>query len=93
MSDFKNFLSAEVEDTYSRLQYFYKTYNIIYNDSLPQLVHMFDLTSSSIENGSDLFVYIELLQKKLALEEQGIEAAVSYYKTLASLEAMIGEIQ
>ncbi|MFA6192928.1 MAG: TolC family protein [Sulfurimonas sp.] len=92
-SDFKNFLNAEVENAYAQLQYSYKTYSIIHNDSLPQLTHMFDLTSSSIENGSDLFVYIELLQKKLALEEQGIEAAASYHKTLASLEAMIGEIQ
>lgn len=93
MNDFKNYLSAEVEDAYAKLQYAYKEYTIINNDSMPQLGHMFDLTSASIENGSDLFVYIELLQKKLVLDEQSIDAVASYYKSMASLEAMIGELQ
>jgi len=93
MNDFKNYLSAEVEDAYAKLQYAYKEYTIINNDSMPQLGHMFDLTSASIENGSDLFVYIDLLQKKLLLDEQSIDAVASYYKSMASLEAMIGELQ
>lgn len=93
MDDFKNALNAEVEETYAKLLFAYKEYTIINNDALPQLNHMFELTSASIENGSDLFVYIELLQKKLSLDEQSIDAVASYYKTLASLEAMIGEMR
>lgn len=93
MNDFKNSLDAEVEEKYAKLIYAYKTYNIIQNDSMPELTHMFDLSSSSIKNGSDLFDYIDLLQKKLSLDEQSINAVASYYKTQASLEAMIGEIR
>lgn len=92
VSDFQNSLSAEIEEAYARLLYAHKTYTIIQNDSLPKLSHMFDLTSSSIQNGADLFLYIELLQKKLSLDEQSIDAVALYFKTLASLEAMRGEM-
>lgn len=92
MNDFKNSLSAEVEAVYAKLLYAYKTYNIIQNDSMPELNHMFELSSSSIKNGSDLFDYIDLLQRKLSLDEQNIDAVALYYKTLASLESMIGEM-
>lgn len=92
MNDYKNSLGADIEATYAKLLYAYKTYNIIQNDSMPELTHMFDLSSSSIKNGSDLFDYIDLLQKKLSLDEQSIDAVATYYKTLASLEAMIGEM-
>lgn len=93
MSDFKNSLDAKIEMSYAKLLYAYKEYTIIKNDSLPQLKHMFALSATSIKNGSDLFVYIDLLQKKLALEEQSIAAVALYYKTLASLEAMKGEMK
>jgi outer membrane protein TolC len=92
-SDFEKLLSAQVEAAYAKLLYTYKEYAIINDDSLPQLKHMFALSSASIKNGSDLFVYIELLQKKLALEEQSIDAVASYYKTLASLEALMGDLR
>jgi hypothetical protein len=51
---------------------------------------MFDLTNTSIKSGSDLFIYIELLAKKLRLEEQSIQAVASYYKITASLDALTG---
>lgn len=92
MNNFKNLLYAEITETHSKLLHSYKVYNILQNDSLPQIEHMFDLTNASIKSGSDLFIYIDMLQKKLALDEQSIDAVASYYKALSSLEAMIGEM-
>jgi hypothetical protein len=51
---------------------------------------MFDLTNTSIKSGSELFIYIELLGKKLKLDEQSIEAVSAFYKANASLDALIG---
>lgn len=93
MNDFKNSLDAKVEEMYAKLQYAYKTYNIIKNESMPEVTHMFDLTNSSIQSGGTLFEYIDVLQKRLSLEEQSIDAVALYYKTLASLEAMTGEMK
>lgn len=92
MHDFENQLYVEMTDTYAKLQYSYKVYNIIQNESLPTIKHMFDLTDSSIKSGSELLNYIEMLQKKLALDEQSIDAIASYYKALSSLEALIGKM-
>jgi outer membrane protein TolC len=92
MNNFKNSIYAEVAEAYSQLTYSYKAYNIIQKESLPQIRHMFDLANASIKSGSELFIYIDMLQKKLALDEQSIDAVASYYITLSSLEAMIGEM-
>jgi outer membrane protein TolC len=92
-ADFKNLLNAELADVYARLQNAYKEYTIIKDDALPQLEHMLRLANASIQSGSELFVSLELLQKRLSLEEQNIDAVANYHKTLASLEAIIGEIQ
>jgi hypothetical protein len=89
--DYKNLLDAEFEEKYAILESAYQTYIILQNDSFKALDHMFELTNTSIQNGTDLVVYTELLQKKLTLDAQNIEAIALYYKTLASVEAMIGE--
>lgn len=88
--DFENSLHTKVTTQYARLQDSYRIYNIIEKESLPQIEHMFDLTNTSIKSGSDLFIYIELLAKKLRLEEQSIQAVASYYKITASLDALTG---
>ncbi|WP_415396977.1 TolC family protein [Sulfurimonas sp. CS5] len=88
--DFENSLHTKVATQYARLQDSYRIYNIIEKESLPQIEHMFDLTNTSIKSGSDLFIYIELLAKKLRLEEQSIQAVASYYKITASLDALTG---
>jgi len=91
--DFKNSLDSKIVQEYAKLQDSYRVYNIIENESLPQIEHMFDLTNTSIKSGSDLFIYIELLGKKLRLDEQSIEALSAYYKANASLDALIGAQQ
>ncbi|EDZ63716.1 hypothetical protein SMGD1_1105 [Sulfurimonas gotlandica GD1] len=88
--DFKNSLDSKVVEYYARLQDAYRVYNIIEKESLPQIRHMFDLTNTSIKSGSELFIYIELLGKKLKLDEQSIEAVSAFYKANASLDALIG---
>jgi len=91
--DFKNSLESKIVQEYEKLQDSYRVYTIIEKESLPQIEHMFDLTNTSIKSGSDLFLYIELLAKKLRLEEQSIQAIGAYHKTTAALDALIGEQQ
>jgi outer membrane protein TolC len=90
MLDFKNSLYSNISAKYAELEDSYKIYNIIEKESLPQIQHMFDLTNSSIKSGSELFIYIELLAKKLKLEEQKVQALATYKRTTASLDALIG---
>ncbi|NOR58610.1 MAG: hypothetical protein GQ474_08825 [Sulfurimonas sp.] len=90
VADFKNSLDSKVGEYYAKLQDSYRVYNIIEKESLPQIEHMFDLTNTSIKSGSELFIYIELLGKKLKLDEQSIGAVGAYYKALATLDALIG---
>jgi outer membrane protein TolC len=89
--DYKNSISSKVFDMYAQLKDSYAVYNIINKESLPQIEHMADLSSTSVKNGADLFVYTQMLEKKLILQEQSINAIVSYNSATASLEALIGE--
>lgn len=91
MIDYKNSLIAKIHNQYAKLQDSYTTYNIIKDESLIQIQHMFDLTNTSIQNGSNLFTAIELLTKKLNFEEQSIQAITNYHKTNAILNSLIGE--
>ncbi len=92
-TDFKNSLNSQIGKYYAQLQDSYRVYNIIEKESLPQIQHMFDLTNTSIKSGSELFIYIDLLAKKLKLDEQSIQAVAAYYKANASLDALIGEMK
>lgn len=91
--DFKNSLDSKIAEFYAHLQDSYRVYTIISKESLPQIEHMFDLANNSIKSGSDLFIYIDLLGKKLLLDEQHVKAVASYYKARASLDALIGAQQ
>ncbi len=91
VTDFENLLEAEIIQTHAKLESSYKIYDIIQNQSMPQIEHMFKLSSNSIKNGDELFLYINLLEKKLSLDEKSIAAVAEYYKHLATLDALIGE--
>ncbi len=91
VADFENLLEAEIVQTHAKLESSYKIYDIIQNQSMPQIEHMFKLSSNSIKNGDELFLYINLLEKKLSLDEKSIAAVAEYYKHLATLDALIGE--
>lgn len=91
--DFKNSLDAQIGKYYAQLQDSFRVYNIIEKESLPQIKHMFDLTNTSIKSGSELFIYIDLLAKKLKLDEQSIQAVGAYHKAIATLDALTGEMK
>ncbi|WP_324171635.1 TolC family protein [Sulfurimonas sp.] len=91
--DFKNSLNSQIGKYYAKLQDSFRVYNIIEKESLPQIQHMFDLTNTAIKSGSDLFIYIDLLAKKLQLDEQSIQAVTAFHKATASLDALVGEMK
>ena len=93
VNDLEHSLVAQIHQVYAKMLSEYKTYTIIEKESLPQIEHMFDLASSSIKSGAELFVYFELLGKKLTLEEQKIDALGAYYKNKASLEKLTGALK
>ena len=91
--DTKIKLDSKFKSAYLYLKSEYDIYNIIHKQALPQLEHMFDLTSSSITTGGGLFMYIDILVKKLKLEQKSIKAIANYNRSLAKISALCGEIQ
>jgi len=90
--DYRYSLESEITIMYAKLTETYQIYNIIRNESLPQLEHMFELSQSSIQNGGDLFAYTNLLEQKLALEEELISIKAEYLRTTAKLKSLTGAI-
>ena len=90
--DYRYSLESEITTMYAKLTEAYQIFNIIQNESLPQLEHMFELTQSSIQNGGDLFAYTNLLEQKLALEEELIFIKAEYLRTSAKLTSLTGAI-
>ena len=86
-------LEGQLGGLYAQLEDSYAVYEVLHSESMPQIEHMFELTNASVKNGQDLFVYIDLLKQKLALDEQLITATTKFYITQASLDALIGVSQ
>lgn len=91
--DFNNLLVAQISEVHARLSNSYEIHRIIKHESMPQIEHMFELSSSSIKSGDELFLFIELLGKKLSLDEQNIGVVAAYHRDLAILDALIGEMK
>jgi len=90
--DFKAYLESEIRTNYAKLKEAYRIYKIIHNKSLPQLQHMLELSASAIKEGADLFTYTNILEQKLALEEESISIKAEYMRTNAKLKALTGEL-
>ncbi len=90
--DFESSLKSEIETMHAKLREAYMIYDIIQNESLPQLEHMFELTQSSIQSGGDLFAYTNLLEQKLSLEEERTSIKAEYLRTEAKLRSLTGAI-
>lgn len=90
--DIKSSLKSEVKSMYARLVEARTIYNILNNETLPQLEHMFELTQASIQEGGDLFAYTNLLEQKLDLEEESVSIKAEYLRTQAKLKSLIGEL-
>ncbi|HIP28279.1 MAG TPA: TolC family protein, partial [Sulfurovum sp.] len=88
--DYKALLKSEIRENYAKLTEAYHIYKIIQNKSLPQLQHMLELSTSAIEEGSDLFTYTSILEQKLSLEEERISIMAEFMRTQAKLKSLTG---
>jgi len=91
--DVKTAVNADFQSAYSQMKAAYETYHIVHDEALPQVAHMFELTSSSISTGGDLFKYIGILVQKLQLEQKSISAVASYNRAKAKISELSGELQ
>jgi len=92
-ADTQIFINAELESYYAQLLSSYEIYHIIQDKALPQVAHMFKLSSSSISVGADLFKYIDILFQKLDLEQKSIQAIANYNLAKAKIAQLKGELQ
>ncbi len=91
--DYRYKVESQIKGVYAQLLESYRIYNIIKNDSLPQIKHSFELNSASVQSGGDLFAYMDILKQKLTLDEQLIAAKGDYFRREAKLKSLIGEIR
>ena len=91
--DYRYKLESEIKSVYAQLKESYRIYRIIRYESLPQVEHMFELNTASVQSGGDLFAYIDILKQKLTLDEQLVAAKADYLRTEAKLKSLIGEIK
>ena len=92
-SDAQKSINSEFQTAYIKMKAAYEIYNVVNGEAMPQIQHMFELTSSSIATGGDLFRYIDILVQKLKLEQRSINAVSSYYKEKAQISALGGAKQ
>ena len=86
-------INATLETYYAQMLSAYEIYHIVQDEALPQVAHMFELSSSSISTGGDLFKYIDVLFDKLALEKKSINAVSAYNKAQAKIQALSGALR
>jgi len=91
--DTKTAVNSAFESAYVQMKSAHDIYHIIEDEALPQIEHMFELTNSSIATGGDLFKYIDILVKKLKLEQKSITAVANYSRAEAKIAALSGEIE
>lgn len=86
-------VNTEFDSVYRQMRSAYEIYHIVNDEALPQVEHMFELTSSSISTGDDLFKYIDILVKKLMLEQKSIMAVAAFHRANAKISALSGALQ
>ena len=91
--DTKSAVNSAFESAYVQMKSAHDIYHIVEDEALPQIEHMFELTNSSIATGGDLFKYIDILVKKLKLEQKSIKAVANYSRAEAKIAALSGEIE
>lgn len=82
----------ELETLYARLLGAHAVIEILHRESLPQVAHMFDLVRSDITSGGDLYRLIDLIEQKLRLDTQLIDATEDFHVTKARIEALLGGV-
>jgi len=92
-ADTKIALDAELNVYTAQMLSSYEIYHIVQDEALPQVAHMFELSSSSISTGGDLFKYIDVLFQKLSLEKKSIIALANYKRSQAKIAQLSGALQ
>ncbi|WP_201352736.1 TolC family protein [Hydrogenimonas urashimensis] len=89
--DTRQKLLAELEKLHAKARSASEVARLIEKESLPKIDHMFDLIRSDIAAGGDLYKFVDLVEQKLNLQAQMIEAKADYYRTVAQIDATLGE--
>jgi outer membrane protein TolC len=91
--DMRRAVDAAFQSTAAQMQSAFDTYRVIKDEMLPQIEHMFELSSSSVSAGGDLFKYTDILLQKLRLEQNSINAIADYNRAEAKISELSGEIR
>jgi hypothetical protein len=91
-SDVYESLKSKLKLSFSNLKNSYKVYEIIKEESLPELEHMVTLSNTMLKNGNTLLLYIKLLEKRLSLQEKLYSAQATFKRAEAEITALRGEI-
>lgn len=92
-ADVKTFVLYSFKEQYALLKAQYKIYRIIKEDTMPRIEHMLEISEAMIQNGTTLFEYIDILERKLKLDEQAVDAVARFYTAKSKIEELRGEMQ
>lgn len=91
--DTKVAVDSAFRSAYVQMRSAHEVYHVINDEALVQVDHMFDLMSSSISTGGDLFDYIEILIQKLKLEKKSIKAVADFHRASAKISSLSGALR
>ena len=92
-ADVENLTLRSFEEQYALLQAEYRIYKIIKEDTLPRIEHMLEISEAMIQSGMSLFEYIDVLERKLGLDEQAVDAVTKFYIAKSKIEELRGDLQ
>ena len=92
-ADVKNRVLRSFEEQYTLLQAQYRIYKIIKEETMPRIAHMLEISEAMIQNGTSLFEYIDILERKLGLDEQAIGAVTKFYIAKSKIEELRGDLK
>ncbi len=84
-------ITKQIKQTYALLKREFEIYTIIQTDTMPKVEHILELTTSMVSSGEMLFKYIEVLDKKLRLDEASTIALANYYIYYAQITKLQGK--
>ena len=92
-ADIENLVLRSFEEQYALLKAQYRIYKIIKEDTMPQIAHMLEISEAMIQNGTSLFEYIDILERKLKLDEQAVDAVTKFYTAKSKIEELRGDLK
>lgn len=92
-ADTELFATEAFKEQYAILKAQFAIYNIIHKETMPKIEHMIEVSEAMIQNGTSLFEYIDILERKLNLEQDSIDAVARFYTAKAKIEELKGEMR